>query len=786
MTKRLIAALLAVMMVLALVPTAMAAPEDGATPQLKCIPLDPDGEHGPPHLGDAQPLDSLTITAGNPVDVIFGLFSGGPATWVEPSSLTPSGDLHLTPLRNEYNYPADDGNSAYYVRVGTRELGEHTVTIGEAVFTVTVEPGEDPGDDPGPGPGGEDDPNQLYFTFLHWMPDGKPHMPEDPESYVDMKMTPSGDQWVAFGTRDENGRFVPVLPEELTAVEGLHVDPATIEIDYSDSEDPNIPYYARVVVEEFFQEYQVSYGERSLCISTWLDDLTLLTKNELNTDYVTPYNSGDISLVNPHQEFYLLDATSMNIAHGQDGYGRAIQSVTMATDRDDNDNDQFTLTKLNDGAYSIQYNGEISLDDEPGVSWMVSLKITHLGGWEDYQDFHFNFNGDYQAVYTTEKLPERGGELTADILAKCSNELDLEVGVSKDVYIYHFWYNWDDGYWMYISPSFGCVGTLDTDALDVDLHEELFWPDFGEYDVINFFTVTANKEGTYEIQEGNPTMRDQDGNVVDQEAIGDYILEWSEENAPEMDWMNTGYYWYFFEGLIELKEAGGLDRFYSIPAEGWTPLYGYFHWGTPSITVKVTEPGSTPTSGPTSSPSPSPSPTVDFADMPKLPDYANAITWAVENGITTGTTNTTFGPDELCNRAQIATFLWRAAGEPAPTTTVNPFVDVPAGAYYYDAVLWAKEKGITTGVDATHFGPNEKCTRGQIVTFIHRAKDKPAYTAAAESFNDVPSGAFYHDAVLWAVENGITKGVNPEKKLFGPLDSCTRAQAVTFLHRAYR
>ena len=162
--------------------------------------------------------------------------------------------------------------------------------------------------------------------------------------------------------------------------------------------------------------------------------------------------------------------------------------------------------------------------------------------------------------------------------------------------------------------------------------------------------------------------------------------------------------------------------------------------------------------------------------------YFDPVYWAVDKGITTGTSAAKFSPDVGCTRAQVVTFLWRAAGEPEPETTENPFADVKENAYYYKAVLWAVEKGITKGTTATTFRPDQTCTRGQIVTFLWRYSDQPKTEKAENPFADVAAGEYYTDAVLWAVEKGITTGTTPTT--FRPGATCTRAQIVTFLYRA--
>jgi hypothetical protein len=170
-----------------------------------------------------------------------------------------------------------------------------------------------------------------------------------------------------------------------------------------------------------------------------------------------------------------------------------------------------------------------------------------------------------------------------------------------------------------------------------------------------------------------------------------------------------------------------------------------------------------------------------FSDVPSDTWYSNAVIWAVNNGITDGVGEGKFAPNKTCTRGQIVTFLWRAAGKPEPETTTNPFTDVSGRDYYYKAVLWAYENGITTGATATTFNPNGSCTRAQIVTFLWRYEGKPSAASTGE-FYDVESDAYYSSAVYWAAAGGITTGMS--KTIFAPDSTCTRAQAVTFLHRA--
>ena len=169
-----------------------------------------------------------------------------------------------------------------------------------------------------------------------------------------------------------------------------------------------------------------------------------------------------------------------------------------------------------------------------------------------------------------------------------------------------------------------------------------------------------------------------------------------------------------------------------------------------------------------------------FVDAPASSYFYEAVMWAVESGVTTGVSANRFDPNGVCTRAQAMAFLWRAAGSPAPKSRAMPFADIPAGSYYYDAVLWAVENGITKGTSNTTFSPDDTCTRAQIVSFLWRSEKTPA-AGSRNPITDVKPNAYYLDAVLWAVESGITKGTTATK--FSPDADCTRAQIVTFLWR---
>ena len=170
-----------------------------------------------------------------------------------------------------------------------------------------------------------------------------------------------------------------------------------------------------------------------------------------------------------------------------------------------------------------------------------------------------------------------------------------------------------------------------------------------------------------------------------------------------------------------------------------------------------------------------------FYDVPNNAYFYEAVKWAGKNGITTGVGNDLFAPEQPCTRAQIVTFLWRAAGSPEPKGAASGMTDVVSGSYYEKAVAWAIENGITTGTTTTTFSPDATCTRAQAVTFLARALKAKA--ASAAEFSDVPTGSYFADAVAWAAANGVTEGIGGG--LFGSDNDCTRGQIVTFLYRAY-
>lgn len=202
--------------------------------------------------------------------------------------------------------------------------------------------------------------------------------------------------------------------------------------------------------------------------------------------------------------------------------------------------------------------------------------------------------------------------------------------------------------------------------------------------------------------------------------------------------------------------------------------------GTPTPNPDPTSNPWGPTPEPDPTPVPDPSP-VTFSDVSATAYYANAVSWAVNNGITSGIGNGKFGPDVSCTRGQMVVFLWKNQGQPEPQPAANPFVDVKESDYFYKAVLWAAQNNISAGTDETHFSPNLKCTRAQAVTFLWRVEGNPE-AETRRSFSDVSPKSYYAKAVDWAVEYGVTSGIGNGK--FGPNVTCSRGQIVTFLYAA--
>ena len=322
----------------------------------------------------------------------------------------------------------------------------------------------------------------------------------------------------------------------------------------------------------------------------------------------------------------------------------------------------------------------------------------------------------------------------------------------------------------------------------------------------NAYTVTGNVKkdaGEYTViiglkDKANTIWAGKD-NAEDLEYA--FVIDKAAQDAPAAPMLKDRSY-----TSITLKEVAANDNGataeYSMDGEKWQPsptftgltsgtTYTFYvryaatdnyNASPASDAVKfTTRRHSSPSTPVTPDPEPTPDDSSKFADVPANAYFADAVKWAVDKGITNGLSDTMFGPYESCTRAQIVTFLWRAAGSPEPKTA-SSFTDVPASAYYAKAVAWAVENGITNGMTETTFAPNATCTRGQSVTFLHRVLKGTA--SGSTNFTDVKSDAFYADAINWAVANNVTNGTS--NTTFSPNADCTRAEIVTFLYRAYQ
>ena len=259
----------------------------------------------------------------------------------------------------------------------------------------------------------------------------------------------------------------------------------------------------------------------------------------------------------------------------------------------------------------------------------------------------------------------------------------------------------------------------------------------------------------------------------------------------------TRIYFSAFEYCYGLKDIyyGGTEAHWNSIESIWGEFRDHLsnvqiHFTAESDPTPTPDPTPPPTPTPISSPTPNPGdydptpepeqPTVKFNDVPADAYYADAVSWAVANGVTSGVGPGQFGPNMRCTRAQMVTFLWKAQGQPEPTSATNPFVDVKPSDYCYKAVLWAVENGISGGTDSTHFSPSKSCDRAQAVTFIWRTEGKPE-AETRSSFSDVSRKSYYADAIDWAVEYRIVNGVGNGK--YHPKGVCSRAQIVTMLYR---
>ncbi|MBQ7474818.1 MAG: S-layer homology domain-containing protein [Clostridia bacterium] len=337
---------------------------------------------------------------------------------------------------------------------------------------------------------------------------------------------------------------------------------------------------------------------------------------------------------------------------------------------------------------------------------------------------------------------------------------------------------WADGTKGYTGYKFLWIDSVGAYIFDKSFAAEFqsgypFEVDFKNDSLIKSgFTLNKNGEGDLDWREFKVFNRCYSDSTLFTDGENSYAVAWIYDEEKG-DSFPTAYRVEAIPGvegvLIGKEKADGVDAqsldflIEELPVEGYFNVFskeGEFHYNT----------------------SGSSGPAIGFKDVPSDAFYAEPVRWAVRSGITAGTSKTTFSPDDGCTRGQVVTFLWRSAGEPEPKGEKNPFVDVGESDYYYKAVMWAVENGITAGTSKTTFSPDDTCTRAQIVTFLWRAAGEPEPSSTTNPFKDVKQDDYFRRAVLWAVGRAITLGTS--SNTFSPEDTCTRGQVVTFLYRS--
>lgn len=770
MFKKTIAMLLAVLLVLAAAPMALAedAPDNASESQLWVIPLTDRDPEGKPHLGEgATPATQLTVKTGEDTDVVFATGSDVEhLTYVEPKDLTAPDGFSLDALAEKLPYDTVNGDAkaVYYVRLMATRPAKYTITSGELSLEITAEGKGGPTVDPGDQPQDPNDPSehQLHFTWLNNWQEGRPTLPEEIRLDLHMSICPGQAFEMAFFIRGENG-ILSVPVSELEFSEGVHAMPLAEEFEYPE-DDLNAVSYLRLTVDDFRKEYTVSYGEYEMTFDSFMPSPALMSdpvfseENFVDNIYLNPLDT--------QKKFYLMDACEYN---GWDAARDSIVSIALQPHLEiyppQDGNDKVELKRSLNGSYSIGLKDGVELERD---GFNVVLDVKYADGRTEDRQIHVEPRATL--AYADELITENDAPLSKYI-DKLSTTLNMKPGETKDIFIYYVDCsfgdkNFEDWRLFKCSPDqYGTDGA--EDAFKLEDHPELNWPTPSEgYISWPTFTVTALKDGCYSIFGGDTdiTLIDPEtgenigGTVIEKMARDNGLGEYwdSEDHAVSLQ---------CFKDHVEFMVDHDPENIVKVDwPEGTLYRPAYYRWDwLDSITVNVSN---------------------GFTDVRATDYFAAPVNWAVEKKVTSGTGNgTTFSPNAACTRAQIAAFIWNAAGKPEPKSTENPFIDVKESDWYYKAVLWAVENGITSGAgDGATFSPNTACTRGQAVTFLHRACGLPE-AAAKASFTDVESGAYYENAVNWAVEYKITSGTG-DGATFSPDAVCPRAQIATFLYRA--
>ncbi len=401
--------------------------------------------------------------------------------------------------------------------------------------------------------------------------------------------------------------------------------------------------------------------------------------------------------------------------------------------------------------FSVYVGGKSELDAELGQIITVNMKIDKNGGSKEIAleklDAAITFDTEY-LEYLSASIPSTGWHGPM-------GEVSVVDGVKQGDTLKIFRAKFADNISLpcnFVTISFR---TIKEGTTKITLSNSRLFADNKNY-------TAAMKDATVNIVDKQYTLKfETDGGS----AIDEVVVN-KGENVDLSEYKTTkdGY---VFDGWY--KDAAYENKVTSVVLDDSTTVYA--KWNKEKAEVEEPVEPSTPADKPINNP---------YEDVNENMYFFTPVMWAAENNITTGTSPTSFSPDASCTRAQTVTFLWRAAGSPAPKTTDNPFSDVAKGSYYYDAVLWAIENGITNGVSDKLFAPDETVNRAQTVTFLYRSAGKPE-VSTVNPFVDVESGAYYANPVLWAANNGITTGTSA--KTFDPDSHCTRGQIVTFLYR---
>jgi hypothetical protein len=397
---------------------------------------------------------------------------------------------------------------------------------------------------------------------------------------------------------------------------------------------------------------------------------------------------------------------------------------------------ELKLNFTQSGAWETELNDTIYTADP--ISGNVPINGSTMSSTDvDYYKITFHSAGDISLIFNHDYIDLDGDFWNASIYSE-----DME-----EIAKYSF-----EGY----QPETECepIGVhAGTYYIKVTIDKENYYYSDGKYELMIASSVASVSVSGVRIDQTSVTL--QEGETTDLTAT---VLP-ADASDPSVSWKSS-------DPSVATVSSNG--RVSAVAA------------GTATITVTTSDGGYTAKCTVVVGKQSVQSPTA-FQDVSAGAYYYDAVLWAVEQGITDGTSTTTFSPLQSCTRAQVVTFLWRAAGSPKPVSSNNPFQDIKSSDWYYDAVLWAVEQGVTDGTSATTFSPLQNCTRAQVVTFLWRANGEPEVRTDVGEFSDVSMDQYYSEPVFWAVEHGITDGVGNGR--FAPMDICNRAQVVTFLYR---